>query len=200
MTLKEFRDDLLKKGKQLEDLTRRRMPVFVGQMAKSHYQENFRKSGFVNNGLNDWKPSKRLSNPGKSATSNYKTLTSGRNHLFSSIKYIPGDAQVTIRNDVEYAQIHNEGGTFNVAPTVTKKMKKFAWAQYYNALGLKKGEKAPKFIPEDAERWRRLALTKKQKLNIKIDMPQRQFIGESKELNDKIAAKWEQKIEEILNS
>ncbi len=199
MDLKDLRSLLQTKNKEIEDLTRRKMPVIVGQMAKSHFQENFRKGGFVNNGLNQWKPSKRLSHPGQSAASNYKTLSSGRNHLLSSIKYIPGDARVTVRNDVEYASIHNEGGIINSAPTVTPKMKKFAWAQYYNALGLKKGDKAPKTIPEDAERWRRLALTKKPKLKIKIVMPKRQFIGESKELDDKIAAKWDQEIEKILN-
>jgi len=195
MTLKELLNYIRTKSEATENLMRRRMPVIAGQAAKSHFQDNFRKSGFVDNGLKPWKPAKRLSNPGKGAAGNYKTLTSGRNHLFGSVKYIPGDAAVTIRNDVEYAAIHNEGGTIDVTP----KMKKFGWWQYYIALGLKKGEKAPKSIPEDAERWRRLALTKKSRLNIKIDMPKRQFIGESKELNDKITGRLDRELEKIWN-
>jgi phage gpG-like protein len=200
MTLKEFRDMLHKKGKQLEDLTRRRMPVIVGQMAVSHFKSNFRQGGFVNGGLHPWPKSKRIGK-NKSAGSNYKTLLSGRDHLYNSVSYIPGDSAVLIKNDVPYAAIHNEGGEVNVHPTVTPKMKKFAWAKYYEALGVKKGQKVQKntTIPEDAARWRRLALTKKTKLDIKYTMPKRQFIGESKELNDKINERWEREIGKILD-
>jgi len=199
MTLRDFINDIQTKAKEQEDLMRRRMPVIVGQMAVSHFKSNFQKSGFVNNGLQAWQKSKRIGN-GKGAGNNYKTLLSGRNHLFSSVSYIPGDASVLIKNDVPYASIHNEGGTVNTHPTVTPKMRKFAWAKYYTALGLKKGDKAPESIPEDAARWRRLALTKKSKLNIKFEMPKRQFIGESKELNDKINNKLDAELEKIWNS
>jgi phage gpG-like protein len=197
MELKDLRDLLLKKGKEIEDLTRRKMPTIAGAMAKAHFQDNFRKSGFVDNGLQPWKPAKRIGQD-KSAENNYKTLTSGRNHLMSSIQYIPGNARVTIRNNVEYAAIHNEGGTFQIHPAVTTKMRKFAWAKYFEAMG---GTKETKnmTIPEDAAKWKRMALTKKAKLDIKIVMPKRQFMGDSKELNEKIAAKWEQKISKILN-
>ena len=198
MTLKDLQDFLSKKGKQIEDLTRRRMPVIVGQMAVSHFKDNFRQGGFVDNGLHAWKPSKRLQGNKKGAASNYKTLTSGRNHLMSGIKYIPADSAVLIKNDVPYASIHNEGGQVNINPTVTKKMRRFAWAKYYEALdGLKVTKDTT--IPEDAARWRGLALTKKTKLNISYMMPKRQFIGDSKELTDKINAKWEQEIEKIIN-
>ena len=180
MDLKEFRNLLNVKKKELNDLARRKMPVIVGQMAKSHFQENFRKSGFVNNGLNQWKPSKRLSNPGKSAASNYKTLTSGRNHLLSSIKYIPGDARVTIRNDVEYASIHNEGGTINM-PARKQVI-------HFN----KKGKFSKLTLAHYAQKANRKAYS--------ITMPKRQFIGESKELNEKIAARWEQEIEKTIHN
>ena len=201
MTLKELRDLLQKKGQQLEDLTRRRMPVIVGQMAVSHFKNNFRQGGFVNNGLQPWQKSKRLEGKKKGASNNYKTLTSGRNHLMSSVSYIPTNSAVLIKNDVPYASIHNEGGQVNTQPTVTPKMKKFAWAKYYEALNILKGSKVTKnmTIPEDAARWRALALTKKTKLNIKYIMPKRQFIGESKELNDKINDRWEKEVSKILD-
>lgn len=196
MDIKQFGKWMLSKQKELEDLRRRKMPVIVGAMAQSHYKDNFIKSGFVNNGLNKWKPSKRLSFGDKSAQSNYPTLTSGRNHLMNNVRYIPGDARVKIVDNVDYASIHNEGGTINSNPTVTPKMRKFAWAQYYAAGGGKKGAAMPN---DDAERWKRLALTKKKKLKIKITMLKRQFIGESAELNKKISDKWDEEVGKILD-
>jgi phage gpG-like protein len=105
----------------------------------------------------------------------------------NSIYYVAGDYAAVVRNPVEYAAIHNEGGV--VQPTVTPKMRKFAWAKFYTAAGLTKGEKIPASVPEEAARWRALALTKKTKLN--ITMPRRQFIGVSRELEDKISASLE---------
>ena len=46
-------------------------------------------------------------------------------------------------------------------------------------------------------KWKRLALTKKKKLRIRI--PQRQFLGESRELSEKIDQKMENEIRNILN-
>ncbi|MCK4499828.1 hypothetical protein KAU11_04980, partial [Candidatus Babeliales bacterium] len=73
-----------------------------------------------------------------------------------------------------YSQIHNEGG--NISVPVTKKMRKFAWAKHYEQAG--KGSK--EFTP-----WKGLALTKKNGLNITI--PKRQFMGNSRDLNEIIA-------------
>jgi phage gpG-like protein len=195
MTIQEYRDLLNRHARDIENLARTKMPVIIGQMAVSHFKNNFRQSGFVNNGLQAWTPAKRI---GKNnyAGNNYGTLLSGRNHLMNSIRYIPGDAKVTVGNSVEYATIHNEGGTFYSHPAVTRKMRKFAWAKFYEIMGGRPAAGTP--IPVDAQKWRNLALTKKNKLNIKVVMPKRQFIGDSKELNDKIANKFETEIAKIL--
>jgi phage gpG-like protein len=195
MTIQEYRDLLNRHARDIENLARTRMPVIIGQMAVSHFKNNFRQSGFVNNGLHAWMPSKRIGT-GNSANSNYKTLLSGRNHLMNSIRYIPGDAKVTVSNSVEYATIHNEGGTFYSHPAVTRKMRKFAWAKFYEIMGGRPAAGTP--IPAAAQKWRGLALTKKTNLNIRIVMPKRQFIGDSKELNDKIAEKFETEMTRIL--
>ena len=183
------------------------MPVIAGRMAKDHFQENFRKGGFVNGGLHPWPQAKRLSSGGTDAASNYGTLLSSRNHLFSSIKYIPSDYRVKVSNELVYAPIHNWGGTVSV--TVTDRMRRFAWAKFYKAsghrrkanTGQKKGTKRrgkqTKDNPQASFR-KGLALTKKKKLNIHI--PQRQFLGESKELTDKINERIEKEIRTILNS
>ncbi|WP_129616509.1 phage virion morphogenesis protein [Bacteroides cellulosilyticus] len=209
MDIKEFSKQIKAKRKELDDLMKRKMPVLAGRMAKDHYQDNFRQGGFVNNGLRHWKKAKRLSSGGKDAASQYGTLLSSRDHLFSSIKYVPGDYRVKISDDLIYAPVHNWGGT--VSPTVTPQMRRFAWAKYYEAAGKtqkatkgkrkgKKKDSTDKEPVENAEaaRWKGLALTKKKNLRIRI--PKRQFIGESQELSDKIAEKTENEIRNILNS
>ena len=40
--------------KELDTMMRRRMPVIAGRLAKDHFQDNFRRSGFVNGGLHPW--------------------------------------------------------------------------------------------------------------------------------------------------
>lgn len=195
MTLQEYRTLLTRHSSEIERLMRHTMPAVAGQMAVSHFKNNFRQSGFVNGGLHAWTPSKRIGT-GNSANSKYKTLLSGRNHLMNSTRYIPGDARVTVTNRVEYATIHNEGGVISSHPAVTRKMRKFAWAKFYEIMGGRPAPGVP--IPADAQRWRGLALTKKTRLSIRTVMPKRQFIGESQELNARLSAKIESKLSKIL--
>ena len=85
---------------------------------------------------------------------------------------------------------------------------KFAWAKFYKASGKRKktgtGQKKrvkrrskPKELNPQAQFWRNMALTQKKKLHIRI--PQRQFMGESEELNRRIREKVDQEITNILN-
>lgn len=55
----------------------------------------------------------------------------------------------------------------------------------------------PKELNPQAQFWRNMALTQKKKLHIRI--PQRQFMGESEELNRRIREKVDQEITNILN-
>lgn len=202
--------DIQRMKKDIETLISRKLPVAAGKYAKQHFQDNFRQGGFVNGGLHPWPPAKRLSSGESGADSQYKTLMSSRNHLFSSINYTPGIAKVTIFNDVVYAAIHNEGGT--VHPKITPKMRRFALAKYYELKGKQKGAQKPRKGPKngtsqsagkqpdsgEAEKWKRLALTKKETLTINI--PQRQFMGQSAELDAKISAYVEKEVLRIINS
>ena len=201
MELKEFSALIKAKRKELDELMKRKMPVLAGRMAKDHYQNNFRQGGFVNNGLRSWPKAKRISAGGTSTASQYGTLLSSRNHLFSSVKYVPSDYRVRVANDLIYAPVHNWGGTLH--PTVTPRMRKFARAKYNQSGGGQKnateGTKSAKNEePAEALKWKKLALTKKEKLDVKV--PQRQYLGESKELSEKIAVKTEEEIRKILNS
>ncbi len=97
----------------------------------------------------------------------------------------------------EYAEIHNEGGKI----VATEKMKAFFWAKYYETEGKqstnKKGErrqnKANKELSQDALFWRAMAL---KKVGDVVKIPQRQFIGESSELQ----ALLEQALQDYLDS
>lgn len=206
----KLESDIQRMKKEIEQLISRKLPVVAGKYAKQHFQDNFRQGGYINGGLHPWPPAKRLSSNTPGADSQYKTLMSSRNHLFSSISYTPRIAKVTIFNDVVYAAIHNEGGT--VHPKITPKMRRFAWAKYYELKGKQKGAQKPQKGPKngtsqssgkqpdsgEAEKWKRLALTKKETLTINI--PQRQFMGQSAELDAKISAYVEKEVLRIINS
>lgn len=153
-----------------------KLPRKVGIVAVNHFKENFRQSGFVDNGLKPWKRPLRQTE-GKGAAAERPTLTSGRNHLMRSIQYTSRPGEVTILNPVEYAAIHNEGGTINTHPRITPKLRKFAWAKVYSIAGIqkKRGKKKtplPKQLPPKARMWKAIALTKKARLNVRIKMPQ----------------------------
>ena len=203
MDIKDFAKLIQQKQKELDSLMRREMPIIAGRMAKDHFRDNFRKGGFVNNGLHPWPKAKRLSSGRSDAASNYGTLLSSRNHLFSSIKYTPSDYRVRVANEVPYAPIHNWGGV--VEPKVTPQMRRFAWAMFYkssgrsrkNRKGRKTAKKGPVEVSPEAAKWRALALTKKKKL--KISIPQRQFLGRSEELVNSIQAEMEKRAKRILN-
>ena len=133
MDIKEYSKLIKAKRKELDGLMKRKMPVIAGRMAKDHFQDNFRREGFVNGGLHPWPKAKRLSSGRTDAAGNYGTLLSGRNHLFSSVKYMPGEYRVRVANELVYAPVNNWGG--EVHPTVTPQMRRFAWAKYYQASG-----------------------------------------------------------------
>lgn len=189
MDIQEFNRRIHQSRQQLDDLMRRKMPVLAGNIAKRHIEEDFRKGGFTHNGFHPWQETRRQRSGGSGADSQYGPLLSGRNHLARSIEYAPGDGQVTVFTRVPYAPIHNRGGT--VHPTVTPKMRRFFWAQHYREAG------------EDKQKdtfWKRLALTKKQKLTVHI--PQRPFMGSEPgpELAGKVRDKLEQEIEKIIKN
>lgn len=177
---------------QVEREVNDRLPRKVGLIAVQHFRQNFRDSGFHDGGLRPWKKSQRELRGGMGASARYKTLTSARNHLMSSTQAHIGRGEVSIENPVPYAVIHNEGGTIVSNPTITPKMRKYAWAMVYKLSGRKRGRKgnraggSKEAIPEEAKKWMALALTKKTKLKIRAKIPKRQFIGESRELVEKV--------------
>ena len=170
--------------KEIEREVYDRLPRKVGVVAVNHFKQNFRDGGWLDNGLHTWKRTRRQD--GNSPDSKYGPLTSRRDHLMRSVQAEPGRGVVTITNPVEYAAIHNEGGTVETSPTVTPRMRRMAWRKCYALAGVKGKGSLPKELPEEAAKWRALALTRKEKLHIRANIPKRQFIGDSRELREKI--------------
>ena len=194
MNAKQIADIIAHAPKQVERAMRDEMPRKAAIIAKNHFRQSFRDGGFTDDGLYAWKKTKR-----QEAGSPYKPLTSERNHLMNSVDAVSAPGQVTVVNPVPYARIHNEGGTIHTNPTITTKMRKMAWAKVYALAGVKGKGKLPKELPEEARKWRALALTKKTKLNVIAKIPRRQFIGDSKELRVKINQIVINKLNEIKN-
>jgi phage gpG-like protein len=194
MTDKEFFDRLKRIGPEYERLISRTLPVKIGAKGKAMFQDNFRKGGYQDGGLHAWKPAHRQF-LGRGADSKRGPLLSSRKVLYNSIGYTPSRGSVTIFSNVIYAGIHNEGGTVNSHPTVTPKMRRYAWARYYESGGGKKGREDS----SEAEMWKGLALTKKTRLNIRANIPKRQFMGSSKELKAAVTSIVETEVSKVLN-
>lgn len=195
MDFKQFTKEIEKHEKEIDTLARRRFPAKVAAKAERHYRGNFSRGGFLNNGHHPWKTTKRQMSGGEDAASKYGPLLSGREHLKSSVIGESMPYRAKVHNRVPYAAIHNFGGTFTIRthPAVTPKMRRFGWAKYREAGG--------KDNPEASGRWKALALTKKERLdiNIKITIPQRQFIGYSAELDRELNELLDKELENILN-
>lgn len=161
-----------------------RLPRKVGVVAVNHFKQNFRDGGWLDGGLHPWK--RTLRQDGKSPDAKYRPLTSRRDHLMRSIQSTTGPGTVTVENPVPYAAIHNEGGDITTHPTVTARMRKYAWHMVYSLAGVKKKGKLPKELPEEAGIWKGLALTKKKNITVHAKIPQRQFMGDSAELRAKV--------------
>jgi phage gpG-like protein len=185
MNVTQFKSLMDAKSSKINKYIDHELPIHVGKIAVDHYQDNFRKGGFVNDTLEKWQPAKRLLM--KSEGTQYGTLMSSRQELFNSISYIPGDGRVTIRSDKPYSKIQNEGGEIHQNITITPKMRRWAWAMYYKNGGDGGGEA-----------WKALALTKKTMLSRNIVIPKRQFIGQSIALNEKFQGRFNADLEKIL--
>lgn len=174
MDYKNLPADLRSKLQQLQKEIKNNLPRIVAVEAREHFVDNFRKGGFVNNGLHKWQEVKRRdpnskwygfeyhgdtrANMGKKGRLNYSptatqrdVLTSKRNYLMSSLKAEPQQGKAVISTDAPHAEIHNEGGTFKV------------------------------FGKHSAT------------------MPKRQFVGPSKELDDKVEKMIIDTIDKIFN-
>jgi len=168
------------------------MPRVYGQMAVNHYRDNFRRQGFMDRRLVRWKPRKGDSrvffnlSKGVNAQRKKMGVDTGRAVLVKSgklrrairVKSVSGK-RVVIHNTMKYAAIHNDGGT--ITQTITAKQRKFFWAKFYET-----GDPV----------WKARALRKG---NVKIEMPKRQFMGNSWLLNRRFENEIKRRVESAWN-
>lgn len=149
----------------------------------AEFDQNFTRKAFFDK---KWKDRKRK---GKG------TLLVATGKLRRSIRAKTSNTSVIWTSSEPYASIHNEGGEI----TVTKKMKRFFWAKYYELGGKikykKNGQisKTSSKVSAEAEFYKALAL---KPVGSKITIPERRFIGN----HPKVKQTVENAVKENLNT
>ena len=116
--------------------------------------------------------------------------------LRRSIRATQSDTSVTWSTSEVYATIHNEGGKIRV----TRKMKKYFWAKYYELSGKINYKKDGSTIRSSmrvnraAEMFHALAL---KPIGSYITIPQRQFLGDAPEVQTTVRRVIKQQLNSI---
>ena len=137
------------------------LPKKAGEKALQFFLASFIKQGFTDTSFIPWvKRKDDLTH--KLLNQSYALKASGKID-----KADLTEVNISFGEGLNYAAIHNEGGTITVK--VSAKMKRYFWYMYKKT--------------ED-EKWKWMALTKNETLTIKI--PKRQYIGESETLMNEL--------------
>ena len=147
--------------RKIDEEVMKDLPKKAGEKALQFFLASFIKQGFTDTSFIPWvKRKDDLTH--KLLNQSYALKASGKIDKADLTEVI-----ISFGEGLNYAAIHNEGGTITVK--VSAKMKRFFWYMYKKT--------------ED-EKWKWMALTKKETLTIKI--PKRQFIGESETLMNEL--------------
>ena len=151
------------------------LPKKVGEKALQFFLASFIKQGYTDTSFIPWvKRKDDLTH--KLLNQSYALKASGKID-----KADLTEVNISFGEGLNYAAIHNEGGTITVK--VSAKMKRFFWYMYKKT--------------ED-EKWKWMALTKNETLTIKI--PKRQYIGESETLMNNLDKMFIDRIKQYFNS
>lgn len=175
MTPEQFLQELNRNERELRHAFERTIPLKVSVEMEEFAKENFRQGGFIDNGLEPWKRTIRQSFGTGEDASRTPLLSRNRN-LMNSVQHRYTPFKATVYNNLEYADIHNQGGRIQV----TERMRKFFWAKYYETK---------------SEMYKWLAL---KPVGSIITIPKRQFIGSSATLNATIEGIIEAEVTKIL--
>ena len=186
MTPDQFADRLRQRSQQIAQAYASRWPRIMGKLAIDHFQDNFRRAGYIDTSLEPWEQTLRQQLPFNGAAGRYTPLLSRSNHLMRSIDARPSHGATTVFADTPYAAAQNDGATIPITP----QMRRFFWAKHTEAK-----QSHGKYNPE-ATFWRNMAITKKQLLRI----PKRQFIGPSRRLTQNITQTLLKDLSNILQS
>lgn len=188
MSAPRINREIKKAVEALTHLQRRTLPVKVGNEAINMFKDNFTDGGFFGR---SWEQPIRCKLSFNGARGQYGPLLSGSSHLMRSFdKDTNTPGKVIIKNPVEYAAIHNEGGTI----TVTAKMKRYFMARFIETKGSMGLTKVRRRLSKNQ---RNQALSREARFYLAmahkkegstIRMPKRQFMGNhpvlAKKIND----------------
>lgn len=130
---------------------------------------NFERQGFLDSSVQPWAERKNHSDTGRALLVKTNKLIDSFSISESSPK------RVKLTSSAAHARIHNEGGVLNIP--ITPKSRKFFWAKYRETNN-------PMF--------KAMALTKKAFFTVNV--PKRQFMGNSVAFNNIIEAKFQKMI------
>lgn len=151
----------------LDRITReiKKLPVLAGAEAERFFIMNFRLQGFQGDtGLEPWPKRKNDLDPTRNILRQTGKLRQGIKKTVTS-----NSIQVGVQGPADkYADIHNLGGVIKIQ--VTAQMKKWAWAMWYQTM--KSFYKGIALKPEGEY--------------MTITIPQRKFIGNSKQLDNRL--------------
>ncbi len=90
--------------------TKKKLPVAVGAIAKSHYLKSFRDQGFTDNTLSPWAKRKRPNRSDRRNKANRAILVN-RGHLRRSIRVVRAKwNRIEVGSTgIKYAKYHNQG-------------------------------------------------------------------------------------------
>lgn len=188
MSAPNINREIKKAVEALTHLQRRTLPVKVGNEAINMFKDNFTDGGFFGR---SWEQPIRRKLSMNGAKGQYGPLLSSSSHLMRSFdKDTNTPGKVIIKNPVEYATIHNEGGTI----TVTAKMKRYFMARFIETKGSMGLTKVRRRLSKNQ---RNQALSREARFYLAmahkkegstIRMPKRQFMGNhpvlAKKIND----------------
>lgn len=164
----KLRNDLLKLNKDLKNIESffKVLPDHIGNAYVNFVQDNFAQQGFTDEAFVGWQPRKkkeiaRVTKSGKKIEKPNRALLVNSGALRRSIRYkiIPkgGKKSIYVYSNIPYAEAHNEG--LHIEKTVTVK------AHNRKAKG-------------------KTYAVKSHKREINLQMPKRQFMGESQAFNN----------------
>lgn len=182
--IKDLGKDLAAKKKELQNYLSKDFPRLVANDALNHFDDSWKNEGFTDEKgtFKKWEDRKDPIDPEEKKPNRGILIGKGSGILRRSLTAKSVTAsKIVIGTPIKYAQIHNEGGTIIQTPTFKQRM----FFSY-------KGDASKN--TKSANTWAKMSLTKK----LTIPIPQRQFMGNSKPLMDKIRTRLENKMNKLF--
>jgi phage gpG-like protein len=168
---------------------RAELTTIVGVTAVNTFKQSFIRQGFIKDRtIERWK--KRKVKKGQTDSSRKILVMSGRLKRAIRIAFKSYN-EVAVGNDVPYAKIHNEGGTINNTVNVKAHRRR----DFRNDIYSLKTRKRTKKSSLNYQMYQYVSAHQR-RMNLKI--AQRQFMGNSKFLHDRLEAIFVERLKKIL--